>query len=215
VSGSRIGTKTRIVAEAMRLFGEQGYQSTTIAVIEAAAGLSPGAGGLYRHFTSKRAVLEEGIRRQIEAGDELVALMDRPEGAGDLPLPDRLAAIARAGLRRLEEERDINRLLLRDLNEFPDLLQRVEHQDLRRVFGAVTQWLRALGAEATQADPAVDRTDWSAIAAAVVGAITHYWIIVDVLGHHPDGIAEDRYVAAIVDLLVALFESQARHRDGT
>jgi hypothetical protein len=96
---------------------------------------------------------------------------------------------------------DVAKKDLRDLSDFPDLLERVEREDLRRVFGAVTQWLR------TQSGSADGHTDWSAIAAVVVGAISHYWIILDVLGHHPDGVVEDRYVAAIVVLLSALFES--------
>ena len=57
-------TRQRIIAEAMRLFGEQGYAATTVAQVEAAAGLSPGSGSLYRHFPSKRALLAEGVRRQ-------------------------------------------------------------------------------------------------------------------------------------------------------
>lgn len=38
-------TRERILTEAMRLFGEKGYEATTIAEIEAAAGLTPGSGG--------------------------------------------------------------------------------------------------------------------------------------------------------------------------
>ena len=53
----------QIVTAAMDLFGRQGYHATTVAQIEAAAGLSAGAGGLYRHFKSKRALLEEAVRR--------------------------------------------------------------------------------------------------------------------------------------------------------
>jgi DNA-binding transcriptional regulator YbjK len=53
-------TRQRIIDQAMRLFGEQGYAATTIAQIEAAAGLSPGSGSLYRHFPSKQALLAEG-----------------------------------------------------------------------------------------------------------------------------------------------------------
>jgi AcrR family transcriptional regulator len=52
-------TRQRIIDEAMRLFGEQGYAATTIAQIEAAAGLSPGSGSLYRLFPSKQALLAE------------------------------------------------------------------------------------------------------------------------------------------------------------
>ena len=50
-------TRERIVAESLRLFADRGYAATSVAEIEAAAGLSPGAGGLYRHFRSKEEVL--------------------------------------------------------------------------------------------------------------------------------------------------------------
>ena len=55
----------RIVNEAMRLFSQHGYAAAGIAKIEAAAGLTPGAGGLYHHFDSKEAVLAAGIERQL------------------------------------------------------------------------------------------------------------------------------------------------------
>lgn len=49
-----ISTKERLVTEAMRLFGEQGYKATSVAQIEKAAGLTPGSGGLYHHFKSRK-----------------------------------------------------------------------------------------------------------------------------------------------------------------
>ena len=58
-------TRERLVTEAMRLFGEQGYQATSVAQIEAAAGLAPGSGALYHHFKSKEALLE-AIDRQLD-----------------------------------------------------------------------------------------------------------------------------------------------------
>ena len=103
----------------MDLFGRQGYHATTVAQIEAAAGLSAGAGGLYRHFPSKRALLEEGLRRQAEAGRPLLAYLDDPSALAGLSRRDRFLAVASAGLRRLGDERDVNRLLLRDLATFP------------------------------------------------------------------------------------------------
>ncbi|MGX6605486.1 helix-turn-helix domain-containing protein [Micromonosporaceae bacterium Da 78-11] len=102
-----------MVVAAMDLFGRQGYHATTIAQIEAAAGLSAGAGGLYRHFRSKRALLEEGLDRQTEEGRPLLAYLQ------GVVLPvgrqTRFLAVARAGLARLDAERGVNRLLLRDL----------------------------------------------------------------------------------------------------
>jgi AcrR family transcriptional regulator len=189
-------TRDAVVAAAMDLFGRQGYRTTTIAQIESAAGLSPGAGGLYRHFRSKRALLEEGLRRQAEQGRGLAAFLEDPGGLAALPVRDRLVAVARAGLRRLEEERDVNRLLVRDLAAFPDLLAQVREQELAAVVGAVAAWLRA------QPEEPVGAPDWDALASVVASAVSHYWVLRDVYdGEHPHGIDEDRYLGALADLV--------------
>ena len=59
-------TRERIVTEAMRLFSAKGFEATSVSQIEAAAGLSPGSGALYRHFASKEALLDAGIDRQLD-----------------------------------------------------------------------------------------------------------------------------------------------------
>ncbi len=201
--GDTSPTRQRILTEAMRLFGEQGYSATTIAEIEAAAGLSPGAGSLYRHFPSKRALLGAGVDRQIATGSDLVALIGDQAAFAVLPLPERLAVIARAGLRRLDQERDLNRLLVRDLARFPDLLERMGDGEIRRVYRVVTQWL------ATQAGPQAPQRDWEALAAVLIAAVSNYWLLRDVFGEHPTGIDEQRYVAALVELAAGLFDAGA------
>src|SRR4029453_17315621 len=126
--------RERVVTAAMRLFGERGYSGTTIAQIEAAAGLSPGAGGVYRHFPSKRAILEAGVAAQIAGQADLVAMIKEPGALESLSLRDRLSIVARAGLRRLEQEQDLNRLAMRDLSQFPELLDRIGREDIAPVF---------------------------------------------------------------------------------
>ena len=72
-------TRERIMREALQLFGAQGFSATSIAQIESAAGLSPGSGGLYRHFASKDELLAAAIRNRIEdRGDLLPAMSTRP-----------------------------------------------------------------------------------------------------------------------------------------
>jgi AcrR family transcriptional regulator len=179
----------------MELFGRQGYHATTVAQIEAAAGLSAGAGGLYRHFRSKRALLEEGLRRQAEAGRPLLAYLDDPAALAGLPRRERLLAVARAGLRRLGEERDVNRLLLRDLASFPDLLEQVRDQELKRVHDALTAFL-------AREDP-TGRQDHAALAAVLMAAVSHYWVLADVFGgQHPHGVDPERFLTTLTDLAV-------------
>jgi AcrR family transcriptional regulator len=176
----------------MELFGRRGYHATTIAQIESAAGLSAGAGGLYRHFKSKRALLEEGLRRQAEAGRPLLAYLKERDLKGGRR--ERFMAVARAGLRRLEEERDVNRLLLKDLASFPDLLERVRVQELARVHEAFTAWL---------AFEEPDHPDPAALATVLMSAVSHYWVLADVFGGvHPHGVDEERFLASLVRLAV-------------
>lgn len=66
----------------MRLFGEQGYAATSVAQIEAAAGLSPGAGGLYAHFRSKDALLRAGLEALLTP-DPNLDLAERPAPSVD------------------------------------------------------------------------------------------------------------------------------------
>jgi AcrR family transcriptional regulator len=185
--------RERILTAAMRLFGERGYSATTITQIEAAAGLSTGAGGIYRHFPSKRAILEAGVADQIAGQADLVAMIDDSGAPESLPLHERLLILARAGLRRLDQEQDLNRLVMRDLSQFPELLDRVGREDIAQVFRASAGWLRR------QAAGQVDR-DWDAIAMALMGAVAHFWILSDIFGLHPAEIDEDRYISAVVTL---------------
>jgi len=188
-------TRDRILSVALELFGKQGFKATTVAQIESAAGLSPGAGGLYRHFASKREVLEEGLRQQAAAGEQLLAFIENPALVRTGDLRQRLRAVARAGLRRLEQERDVNRLLLRDLADFPDLLEAFRCQELDRVYRVLAAWLRSEAAA-----PAAAHVDLEALAAVLVSAVSHYWVLTDVFGTHPLGVDEDRYLGVLADV---------------
>jgi AcrR family transcriptional regulator len=183
--------RMRLLAAAQDLFGRQGYKATTVAEIEAAAGLTPGAGGMYRHFPSKRALLEAGLEQQLTSGPALADLLGSTAQLGDLRA--QLLAIARAGLARLDHERNLNRLLLRDLSDFPDLLAGIRDRELRRTHAALTHWLTA-NRNGGQHDPA-------AVAAVLMSAISHYWILTDVFsGEHPFYPDRESFVSVLADV---------------
>jgi AcrR family transcriptional regulator len=189
--GMADATRDRLIAVAMRLFGERGYAATPVSAIEAAAGLSAGAGSLYRHFPSKEALLAAGVRRHIEEGESLLSRL--AGGAPETGLRAGLTALALAGLRRLEQERDLNRILVRDLARFPELLALAGSDEIGRVHAGVARWL------ATVAGPG---RDTEALAVVIIGSVSHYWLLSDVFGSHPTGVPESRYVEALVDLIV-------------
>jgi AcrR family transcriptional regulator len=77
-------TRERLVTEAMRLFSEQGYKATSVAQIEAAAGLAAGSGALYHHFKSKESLLAAGIDRQLDRRRAMHDIRSLFAGLGDL-----------------------------------------------------------------------------------------------------------------------------------
>ena len=192
-----IAARDRVLAAAMRLFAEHGFAATTITQIEQAAGLSQGAGGIYRHFPSKVAILEAGVASQIASGADFVSMISDASALARLPLRERLLVVAKAGMRRLEQEGDLNRLVLRDLSRFPHLVDQVGRDDIGRVFRAFAGWL------ADQPDVSPD-TDLEAIAIVLMGAVTHFWIMREIFGDHPAGVNEDRYLTATADLAATL-----------
>jgi len=110
-------TRDRIVDEAMHLFSEHGYAATSIAKIEAAAGLSPGAGGLYHHFKSKQDVLAAGIERQLARLDALRDIQHVLTPLGDLKAE--LTLTARYILAELDSESELLRILASDAQRKP------------------------------------------------------------------------------------------------
>ncbi|MDM4764194.1 helix-turn-helix domain-containing protein [Galbitalea sp. SE-J8] len=184
---------------AMDLFGRQGFRGTTIAQIEAAAGLTPGAGGLYRHFASKKELLEAGVAHQLQHTSELGHLLDPVELAGIPAGSGQFLAVADASLRRLDAERDVNRLLLRDLAEFPELLDRIRDNELRRVHQTFTAWLRSQAP-----DPAVDV---GGLAAVLMSALSHFWILSDAFGEYPLEIDRSRFLASLAEVATRMLRA--------
>ncbi len=53
--------RDRLLAAALKLFADKGYGATSVADIQRASGLAPGSGALYKHFASKRDLLEAAV----------------------------------------------------------------------------------------------------------------------------------------------------------
>jgi AcrR family transcriptional regulator len=79
-------TRQELISAAMRLFGEKGYEQTTVAEIAAAAGVSTKT--FFNYFASKDEVLFPHLSRRIDAA---VALIEQ-RGPDDR-LPDVVVAV--------------------------------------------------------------------------------------------------------------------------
>jgi AcrR family transcriptional regulator len=201
-------TRDRVLDAAMRLFGAQGYAATTIAQIEAAAGLSPGSGSLYRHFRSKQELLEAGVRVQLQGAADLRALLDEERGLTDLPLDERLHAVLRVAIARLERGRDLVRMLLRDAGAFPELMARLRDDQMTRAGEAMARWL------SHQPELAGAERDWHATAAVLVAAVSHYWLLRDAFGSEPFGVDEQRFVTVLTGLVTGAHDPKRGDEGG-
>jgi AcrR family transcriptional regulator len=167
-------TRERILDEAMRLFSQHGYAATSIAKIEAAAGLTPGAGGLYHHFASKEAVLAAGIERQLS---RLAALREIRNVLGSLgDLKAELTLTARYVLAELDSESELLRILASDARNRPQLLKTAVEQLVSSMFTGFATWI---GERAERAIPAEEATT---IAAFGLGSLFSSRLLRDVLG---------------------------------
>ena len=197
-------TRTRLMTEALRLFADNGYAATSVADLERAAGLAPGRGGLYRHFESKYALLVAAVQHQAAQNSSLIATFDEVatvDDRNDAPRQSTgtVTTLAWAGLRRLREERSLTRLLIKDLDQFPELLEVVAASDIRPVIAALEKWLTP------RVDPAV--ADPGALAAVLSGAVTHLWLLEDLFGTHPSGVTTDDYMRTLIALCEQTFAS--------
>src|ERR1700735_110348 len=167
-------TRERILDEAMRLFSEHGYAATSIAKIEAAAGLTPGAGGLYHHFASKEAVLAAGIERQLS---RLAALREIRQVLGSLgDLKAELTLTARYILAELDSESELLRILASDARNRPRVLKTAVEQLVSSMFTGFATWI---GERAERAIPTEEAT---AIAGFGLGSLLSSRLLRDVLG---------------------------------
>src|SRR6476661_4012356 len=136
-------TKERLLDEAMRLFGERGYDATSVAEIERSAGLTPGAGGLFHHFPNKEAVLVAGIERHLARLEAVRQIRGAIPPLGD-PRAE-LTLVARYVFRELEEEQQLLRVLVSESRQRPQLLTGAVDQVVRGTFDEFASMAGRLG----------------------------------------------------------------------
>jgi AcrR family transcriptional regulator len=185
-------TRERIIDEAMRLFSEQGYAATSIAKIEAGAGLSAGAGGLYHHFKSKEAVLAAGIERQLSRLDALREIRRVLGPLGDLK--SELTLIARYVLAELDSESELLRILATEARNRPQLLTTAVDQLVSSTFEGFATWIEE------RAERSVSGTSPSTIATLGLGSLLSNRLLRDVFGV-PSPVDDEELVDAWVLLM--------------
>jgi AcrR family transcriptional regulator len=187
-------TRDRIVDAALRLFAERGYRGTSVGEIEAAAGLSPRSGALYKHFPSKRAVLEAALDQRMAAygeADTLLALVP----FGDLRAE--LTVLARYALDQIRGQQQILRVLMKEGERFPELRDEFHDRLVQGGWDRALRWWRARCQH-----HGVPEGDAEAEMVALFGSLILHPVMVTLFARPPAAVDEDRLVAAWVELAV-------------
>ena len=127
-------TRERLLASALALFAEHGFQGAAVRDICDLARANPGA--VSYHFGGKRQLYRAALR---QAADRLAAPPPPSPAAVDAPLPLRLQAFVRFLGQRFADDPLSVRLLVRDLADGGA----VAVEALAPVFRSVVEWLRA------------------------------------------------------------------------
>jgi AcrR family transcriptional regulator len=189
-------TRERLLEAALELFAERGFAATTVGDIEAAAGLSPRAGGLYKHFAGKEAVLRAALERFVadtEAAEEHVLV---PLELGDLRAE--LTLMATATIRHLRSQRLFMRIAFQERPRFPDLIGEMYQRGVGPVYPTATAWL-----DRQVAAGVLPPCDTAALAVALLIPFVGYRVEQNLFGVFPGGVDEERFAAAWVDLVMA------------
>ena len=116
----RPNTRERILAAALDLFVERGFDGTTISDIERAVGLAAGTGSFYRHFRSKEDVFVAAVQRSAtEYIEQFLAMLVELDGITD-PV-ERLRRDFHMRLDALQRFEPIVRLVTAERERFPEL----------------------------------------------------------------------------------------------
>jgi AcrR family transcriptional regulator len=136
-----VSSRERILDAAMELFGRQGFKATSVVQIEAAAGLSPGSGGIYHYFRNKEALLEAGIARHLGRLDALRDIQRIMFGVGDLRTE--LILLARYTLAVVDREVDLLRIVVAEARTRPEAVAGAVEALVRAGYAGFSGWIRA------------------------------------------------------------------------
>jgi AcrR family transcriptional regulator len=189
-------TRERIVTAARRLFAARGYHGTSVGEIESAAGLSPRSGALYKHFPSKKAVLEAVMAQHTAAVEEMRTQLEL------MPLGDLRAELmltARWGLTELRREHELTRIVMKEGDRFPEIADAFREAIVVRGHHMAVEWLvRHVEREGGRVE------DPDAFASVTTDALVGYTLQELLFGPAPAGVDDERFLAAWVETAHAM-----------
>lgn len=183
--------RDRLLAEALKLFAAKGYAATSVADIQRAAGLAPGSGALYKHFGSKRELLEAAVAHRI---DGVVAAREQYDAEEPEGVEHAVRTAGRLIWDHLRQSEDLLKVMLREPEELGDLDDKTWQVITDNAYQRFADELAVSNRAGRTCIP-----DPEAAAAVAIGSLSYASTLQALTGRLPGNIDEDRYFEAWVN----------------
>jgi AcrR family transcriptional regulator len=185
-------TRDKILEASLKLFSQKGFLGATTREIAREAGVAEVT--LFRHFPSKEALFEEVIRRY----SFLPALKGILPGLERAGYEEAILEIARRFLERLEERKDLIRIMLAERHHYPSQVKGIFRGFLGEMIRMLADYFRQLQARGILRD-----FDPDVGAKAFLGSLFAYVNFLGFfLGTSGRGGHDDRFAEEFVKLFI-------------
>jgi AcrR family transcriptional regulator len=185
-------TRDKILEASLKLFSQKGFLGATTREIAREAGVAEVT--LFRHFPSKEALFEEVIRRY----SFLPALKGILPGLERAGYEEAILEIARRFLERLEERKDLIRIMLAERHHYPSQVKGIFRGFLGEMIRMLADYFRQLQARGILRD-----FDPDVGAKAFLGSLFAYVNFLGFfLGTSGRGGHDDRFAEKFVKLFI-------------
>jgi AcrR family transcriptional regulator len=197
--------RDRLLAAALRLFAAKGYSATSVADIQRASGLAPGSGALYKHFASKRDLLEAAVTHRI---DSIVAAREQFDAGQPGSVEQAVRTAGQLIWSNLNQSEDLLKVMLREPEELGDLDEKTWQVITDNAYQRFADELASSNRSGRTSIP-----DPEAAAAVAIASLSYAATLQALSGRLPGNVDEDRYFEAWVDQTVSVLAQHTNHRN--
>ena len=183
--------RDRLLAAALKLFAAKGYAATSVADIQRESGLAPGSGALYKHFGSKRELLEAAVAHRI---DSIVTAREQYDAGEPASVEQAVRTAGRLIWDNLKESEDLLKVTLREPDELGDLDEKTWQVITDNAYQRFAGELAASNRSGRTSIP-----DPEAAAAVAIASLSYAATLQALTGRLPGNIDEHRYMEAWVN----------------
>ncbi|WAC91552.1 TetR/AcrR family transcriptional regulator [Mycobacterium sp. Aquia_213] len=197
--------RDRLLAEALKLFAAKGYAATSVADIQRASGLAPGSGALYKHFASKRELLEAAVTHRI---DSIVAAREQFDAGQPGSVEQAVRTAGQLIWSNLNQSEDLLKVMLREPEELGDLDEKTWQVITDNAYQRFADELTASNRSGRTSIP-----DPEAAAAVAIASLSYAATLQALSGRLPGNVEEDRYFEAWVTQTVSFLAQHTNPRN--